>query len=212
MTILHGFDEDPFDQFTKWYGQAGRFRFSRWLFSKLYPPAVIHQPDAMTLATATREGRPSARVVLLKGVDTRGLVFFTNYSSRKGMELADNPHASLVFHWAFPERQVRIEGRVEKVSQEESSAYWRTRPRGSKVSGLISNQSGVISSREELERQVAEADEKYHGLEIPCPNYWGGYRLLPNFFEFWEGRVNRLHDRIRYFRSGEVWERERLAP
>jgi pyridoxamine 5'-phosphate oxidase len=165
----------------------------------------------MTLATATPEGRPSARVVLLKGVDERGFVFYTNYTSRKGHELAANPHAALVFAWAQLERQVRIEGPIEKVSAEESDAYYETRPLGSRLGAWASPQSMVLPSRLTLATKVGAIVLRY-GKNPPRPLHWGGYRVLPEAIEFWQGRRNRLHDRLLYTRHAEGWKIERLAP
>ena len=167
------------------------------------------ETDAVALATATAEGAPSVRMVLLKSADERGLVFFTSYVSRKGRELAENPRAAMLFH--SPGRQIRVEGAVEKVSAEESDAYWETRPRGSKIAASVSSQSEPIESRDALEGRFAELDAAQPG-HIPRPPHWGGYRLLPDSYEFWEHRENRLHDRVRYRRSGESWEIERLSP
>lgn len=190
---------DPFEQFRRWFAEA----------EEVEPP----EPNAMTLATATRDGRPSARMVLLKGVDERGFVFYTNYESRKGRELAENPWAALVFWWPHMARQVRVEGRVEKVSEAESDAYFRTRPRGSQIGAWASRQSTVIASRAELEARYRQYEAEFEGREVPRPPYWGGYRLVPEVFEFWQGRLNRLHDRFRYRKQPDgSWVIERLAP
>jgi pyridoxamine 5'-phosphate oxidase len=165
--------------------------------------------DAVALATASTDGAPSVRMVLLKEVDERGFLFFTSYTGRKGRELAENPRAAMLVH--MPGRQIRVEGRVEKIAEAESDAYWATRPRGSQVAASISNQSEPLESREELERRFAEFDSAHPG-EIPRPAHWGGFRLLPDGYEFWEHEENRLHDRIRYRRDGESWTVERLQP
>lgn len=172
-------------------------------------------PNAMTLATADKEGHPSARVVLLKDIDERGLVFYTNYRSRKGRELDQNPHAALVFWWPELNRQVRVEGLVEKVSDRTSDAYFRTRPRGSQLGAVASNQSQELADRQELIARMNEVREQFEGQEVPRPSHWGGYRLGPVRFEFWQGRENRLHDRIRYERVSleeTAWSKARLAP
>lgn len=190
-------DADPLRQFRQWLDEAIR--------------AEVPEPTAMTLATADAAGRPSARVVLLKGVDERGFVFFTNYESRKGIELATRPHAALVFFWKELERQVRIEGDIEKVSAADNDAYYRSRPLGSRIGAWASPQSQPIESREWLEARVREAEAK-HGENPQRPSHWGGYRLVPDALEFWQGRQSRLHDRIAYKRQASVWARTRLAP
>ena len=185
--------------------------FGTWLQGAV--DAGMHEPNAMTLATATPDGRPSARVLLLKGVDARGFVFFTNYDSRKGLELAENPVASLVFWWDILERQVRVEGRVEKLPAEESDAYYNSRPLGSRLGAWVSAQSQVIKGRVVLEDRLAELQEAY-AQETPLrPPFWGGYRLIPQAIEFWQGGPHRLHDRLRYARKSDgAWQVERLSP
>jgi pyridoxamine 5'-phosphate oxidase len=173
----------------------------------------IEQADAMTLATATPDGRPSARAVLLKGIDARGFAFFTNYESRKGRELDANPHAALVLLWVPLQRQVRVTGRVERLSEEESDAYYATRPRGSQLGAWASAQSRPLPDRSELEQRWAALDERYGGGAVPRPPYWGGFRVEPDEIEVWQGRANRLHDRFAYVRTSDGgWTRERLAP
>ncbi len=190
-------DANPLQQFDKWLREA--------------IAAQVPEPNAMTLATASAEGRPSTRVVLIKGYDARGIVWYTNHDSRKGRELAANPHAALQFHWVELERVVRIEGRVELASAEESDAYYATRPLDSRLGAWASPQSQVISSRAVLVTKAAKAAAQ-HGLKPPRPPHWGGYRLVPEAWEFWQGRKSRLHDRLRYRQEGSAWVRERLAP
>ena len=192
-------DLNPFKQFEQWFQAA------------VEAEPVL--PEAASLATATREGRLSSRMVLLKDFDERGFVFYTNYESRKGTELAENPNAALVFYWRQLERQICITGTVSKISREESEAYFRTRPRGSQIGTLTSRQSQVVASREVLESRFQQLMAEYEGREIPLPSYWGGYRLSPATIEFWQGRSDRLHDRFLYKRqSGGPWQLERLSP
>jgi pyridoxamine 5'-phosphate oxidase len=174
--------------------------------------AVVREPAAMTLATSTAEGKPSARVVLLRGLDERGLTFFTNRDSRKCEELRSNPRAAGVLHWWELGRQVRVEGVVEELSVEDSAAYWSTRPRGSQIAAWASPQSRPLSGRGELDALVREAERRFAGAEVPLPPFWGGYRLVPESIELWTHHDDRLHDRVRYVRSGEDWRRELLAP
>jgi pyridoxamine 5'-phosphate oxidase len=183
--------------------------FQRWLAEAI--DAKVPEPNAMTVATVDADGRPSTRIVLIKYADERGLVFFTNYDSRKGRELAVNPHAALQFHWVELERVVRVEGRVEKTSAEESDAYFVTRPLDSRIGAWASPQSQVISSRAVLLGNAAKASARF-GLHPPRPEHWGGYRLVPQSWEFWQGRRSRLHDRVRFSLSDGSWVRERLAP
>ena len=189
-------DPDPLRQFAAWFEEAGA--------------AGVRAPEAMALATATSDGRPSVRMVLLKGFDERGFVFFTGYESRKGAELAANPRAALLFHWDALGRQVRIEGTVERVSKAESDAYFRSRPRGAQISATVSPQSRVVESRASLEALAAELEAR--GDELPRPPNWGGFRVCPETYELWQHRANRLHDRLRYRRNGGGWTIERLAP
>ncbi len=184
-------------------------QFSLWLQQAL--DARLPEPNAMTLATVGAEGRPSSRIVLIKGVDARGLVWYTNYDSRKGRELATNPYASLQFHWVEMERVVRIEGRVEKTTVADSDAYYASRPLDSRIGAWASPQSQVIASRAVLVANAAKIGAQYL-LQPPRPPHWGGYRLVPDTFEFWQGRKSRLHDRLRYRLADGQWLRERLAP
>jgi pyridoxamine 5'-phosphate oxidase len=192
-------DPDPMVQFGRWFDDA--------------MAADLVEPSAMTLATATADGVPSARMVLLRGVDQRGFVFYSNYESRKAAELTANPLAALVFWWGELQRQIRVEGPVERTSQEESAAYFRTRPLGSRLSAWASPQSRVIPSRAVLDERVAELAAGHPDGDIPLPPFWGGYRLVPELVELWQGRPNRLHDRLRYTRLVDGgWRIERLAP
>jgi pyridoxamine 5'-phosphate oxidase len=191
-------DDDPVAQFGRWFGEAER--------------ADLIEPNAMTLATSSPDGRPSARIVLLKGFGPDGFIFFSNYASRKGDELAANPNAALVFWWPPLERQVRLEGRVERTTTEESEAYWASRPLGSRLAALASAQSQVLAGREELVRRVEELAARHRDGDVPLPEAWGGYRLVPDAFEFWQGQPNRLHDRFRYTRRQDGWLVERLSP
>jgi pyridoxamine 5'-phosphate oxidase len=185
-------------------------QFMRWMQDAL--DAGLRMPNEMTLATADRSGRVSARMVLLRGVDERGFRFFTNYQSRKARQLADNPRAALVFFWAALERQINVEGEVERVVAAESDDYWVTRPPGSRLGAWVSHQSEVIAGRGELDGALAEVAERYGGGDIPRPPFWGGYRVVPDMIEFWQGRPNRLHDRLSYRRARGAWVIERLAP
>lgn len=192
-------DSDPIKQFQLWFDEA--------------VAAKLPMPEAMTLATVTPDGRPAARMVLLKQVDGYGFVFFTNYRSSKAQQLEINPYAALVFYWPQFERQVRVEGKVSKTSAEESTAYFRTRPRESQIGAWASPQSEVIVTREVLEQQARHLEERYEDREIDRPEYWGGYRLRPDRIEFWKGRIGRLHDRILYeLQPDDSWTIKRLAP
>jgi pyridoxamine 5'-phosphate oxidase len=192
-------DRDPIRQFARWLADA--------------VAADLTEPNAMVLATADSTGRPRARTLLLKAADDRGFTFFTNYGSTKGRHLAENPQASLCFPWIDLERQVTVTGAVEKVSAEESIQYFRSRPHGSRLGAWTSRQSEVIASRQVLEERHAEFTDRYpEGVEVPVPEFWGGYRLVPDEVEFWQGRPNRLHDRVRYRREGQAWTIQRLSP
>lgn len=189
---------DPLEMFGQWFREARE--------------AGIFLPEAMTLATSTPDGRPSARMMLLKGFDQRGFAFYTNYESRKGSELDVNPRAAIILHWAVLERQIRIEGTVTKMTEEESAAYFRTRPRGSQIGAWASDQSRACESRGALEARFRDHEKKFADKDVPLPPYWGGFRLVPERIEFWQGRVNRLHDRLEYAREGNEWKMRRLYP
>lgn len=191
-------DPDPIKQFLNWFTAAVE--------------AEIPDVNAMTLGTVSAEGQPSARIVLLKGVDHDGFVFFTNYHSEKGREMEQNARVSLVFYWVQLERQVRVEGMVAKTSREESVRYFESRPTVSRLGAWASHQSEAIDGRQVLEARLAQIGERFADGEIPCPPHWGGYRITPSAVEFWQGRPNRLHDRFRYRREGDAWTIARLAP
>ena len=191
-------DPNPIRQFERWFADA--------------VSANVLEPNAMTLATASRDGVPSARIVLLKGVDARGFAFYTDYRSRKAAELTENPLAALAFLWKEIERQVRISGAVSRVTTEESGAYFRSRPIGSRLGAWASHQSAVIASRAELESRLQEVTTRFPDGEVPIPPHWGGFRVVPDEVEFWQGRPDRLHDRLRYQRRKSGWEIERLSP
>jgi pyridoxamine 5'-phosphate oxidase len=191
-------DQNPFKQFARWYEEA------------LGSDLIL--PNAMALATSSRDGVPSARMVLLKDFDENGFVFYTNYESPKARDLDENPKAALLFYWAPLDKQVRITGSVERVSPEESEAYFRTRPVESQLGAWASNQSSTIESREVLENRLSQLIEEYRDTEVPLPPYWGGYRLVPDTFEFWLSRPGRLHDRLKFSRRDGEWTIERLAP
>jgi len=190
--------DDPIAFFNKWFAEA--------------QDSGILLPEAMTLATATTDGVPSARMMLLKGVDEQGFVFFTNYESRKGDELADNPHAALVLHWPILERQVRVEGTIRKLGDDESFSYFKSRPRGSRIGAWASEQSRVLGTSADLKKRVKEVESQYPGDDVPLPPFWGGFRLTPERLEFWQGKLNRLHDRLQYERHGDGWKVVRLYP
>jgi pyridoxamine 5'-phosphate oxidase len=194
-TVAH---PHPFVQFNRWFDQAVE--------------SGISEPNAMTLATVDQEGKPRARVVLLKALDENGFVFYTNYESQKGQQLESNPNASLVFLWLELQRQVRIEGKVEKVSEAESDAYFSVRPKASQIGAMASPQSQIIPSRQYLEEKYQKLEKEFAGREVPRPKNWGGYRLIPDCMEFWQGRLSRLHDRLLYEKTGRSWTIKRLAP
>ena len=200
---LQGFDEsqadpNPFRQFDRWFDDVMK--------------SGVSEPNAMSLATVDADGRPSNRMILLKGFDERGFVFYTNYESRKGRALEHEPRVAACFWWPDLERQVRIEGDVERVTLEESDAYFESRPRESQIGACVSNQSSVVASRGELEIELGKFIAKHIDRSIPRPDFWGGFRIRPRVIEFWQGRPHRLHDRLRYTKGGDTWKIERLAP
>lgn len=190
--------KSPFEQFSVWMKEA--------------IDAQILDPNSMTIATADKNGVPSARIVLLKSIDEKGLIFFTNYESRKGRDLVENPKGSVVFFWKELERQLRVAGTVEKISKKESEEYFVTRPYESQIGALASKQSSEIPDRKSLEVKFAEIKNRYPENKVPLPDFWGGFRIIPNRFEFWQGRPNRLHDRIAYLKEKNEWRIVRLAP
>ena len=191
-------ERDPLSEVRRWYDEA--------------VAAGAPEPNAMALATASPDGMPSVRIVLLKGIDDRGIQFYTNYESRKGRELAANPRAAVTLHWPQLHRAVRVEGAVERLTEEESDAYFASRPRGSRLGAWASRQGAPIPDRSALERALSEADARYPGDEVERPGYWGGFRLVPSAVELWQGRENRLHDRVHWVRSDAGWRSERLSP
>ena len=192
-------DKNPFDLFESWFNNAVKQN--------------ILEPNAMTLATANKNGNPSARIVLLKSFDKNGFVFFTNYHSIKGNQLEKNPNSALVFWWGSLARQIRIEGTVDKISKKESDAYFNSRPRGNQIGAIVSDQSKIIPSYSYLENQFDKISEKYKDRKVKRPDYWGGYRVKPTIIEFWQGRENRLHDRLRFTKGkSDNWKLERLSP
>jgi pyridoxamine 5'-phosphate oxidase len=193
-----GAGDDPFALFHTWFQDA--------------IGSGVYLPESMALGTATTDGKPSVRMVLLKGYDKSGFVFFTNYESRKAAELEANPEATLAFHWAVLQRQVRLEGCARRISHEESEAYFHSRPRGSQIGAWASRQSRPLATRETLEKKVREYEAEFEGGEVPLPPFWGGYRLEPRSMEFWQGRANRLHDRIEFLKEEGSWVRRRLYP
>lgn len=200
---LNGLDKgdvmpNPIEQFRVWFNAA--------------VAAGIHEPNAMHVSTVSADGRPDGRIVLIKGVSDAGFVFYTNYESRKGRQLTERPVAALTFFYPELERQIRIEGQVEKVSAAESDAYFNSRPRGSQIGAWVSNQSRVVDSREILENRQRELEARFEGQPVPRPPYWGGFRVVPDVLEFWQGRPSRLHDRIQYRKEGQQWIIERLSP
>jgi pyridoxamine 5'-phosphate oxidase len=190
-------DADPLRQFRRWFGEAQH---------------AVRAPEAMAVATASADGAPSVRMVLLKEFDERGFVFYTGYDSRKGRDIAFNARAALLLYWDPLGRQVRVEGAVERTSRDESEAYFHSRPRGSQIAALASNQSGVIADRDELERRYRELEAEFESRDVPLPPAWGGFRVVPDTYEFWQHRENRLHDRLRYRRDADSWLVERLSP
>ncbi len=196
---------DPFEQFGRWFQQAAA--------QAAEPAGVLAEPNAMVLSTADGQGRPSSRTVLLKGFDRHGFVFFTNYESRKARDIAANPHVSLLFPWHPMARQVIVTGTAERTGREETVRYFRSRPHGSQLGAWASAQSSVIASRDELDGAYAELAARYpEGEQVPAPPHWGGFRVVPETVEFWQGRSNRLHDRLRYTREGATWALHRLSP
>lgn len=226
---LHDFEKDPFLQFQDWYLQSQGKKATekgftgwvlrwispllRWVFSMIIPAMDRFEFNAVTLATCNANKEPSARVVLLKSYDENGYVFYTNYNSRKGKELEENPNAAMLFYWSYPPRQVRIRGRVEKLSREENILYWNSRPRGSQISGAASMQSHSMAAREDFFEQMRNVEMDANGGDIECPENWGGYRLIAEEYEFWQAQANRNHIRVSYRKATEVtWSKTWLQP
>ena len=209
-------ETDPLRQFQKWFEEAIELRSgtsAKKAKAALGTTVSLNDVNAMTLATADKNGKPSSRIVLLKGINTRGFVFYTNYNSRKGRELSENPHAALTFFWAEQERQVCVAGKVVKAPLGDSKSYFKSRPQGSQLAAWASNQSEVVSDRAVLESRLKDLEIRFSGAEVPTPPHWGGFVLIPSRVEFWQGRPNRLHDRFRYQkRVNGGWKIERLAP
>lgn len=191
-------NSNPIEQFKKWFSEASI--------------AQVPEPNAVSVATVSAEGRPSSRIVLLKGYDESGFVFFTNYESRKGREIIQNPYVSLLFFWPELERQIRIEGKAEKISTKESMNYFFSRPIGSQLGAWASAQSAIIEGRSILEKKMSELKVKFQGKEVPFPAFWGGFKVVPETIEFWQGRKNRLHDRIQFAKTNSGWKISRLSP
>lgn len=221
-------EQDPFQLFDRWYRQAlgqvstdvGIMNYvaqkilflMRYFIAKLFRSATLFQPEACSLATVNSLGRPSSRMVLFKGVVDQGFSFYTNKMSQKGSDLKGCPFAAMTFYWPFPPRQIRIEGKVIEMNAERSDAYWNSRPRGAQLSALVSQQSHAIESRKELVRLRDEAEEKYSGKKVPRPEHWGGYLVIPDKIEFWEGKANRFHKRQVFVKSENQWNQTLLAP
>ncbi len=220
--------DDPLELFKQWYAEASGLcpqnfelidsilfwvnKILRKLVAYIYPPISMHQPNAMVIATASVNGKPSNRVVLLKGVSDEGVMFYTNYNSRKGKEIQANPNLSALFHWGQPERQIRIEGVAVKLDYSESAKYWSGRPRGSQISGYSSPQSNKVESKQWLKDQVKLTEQEFAEKDVPCPDFWGGYIIKPVRVEYWQGQANRFHDRILYEKIDDKWLKSLLAP
>jgi pyridoxamine 5'-phosphate oxidase len=198
MITKSNLKQNPIDQFKLWFEEANA--------------KGIKKAESFSLATSTKDGKPSVRILLFKGLNNKGFKFYTNFESMKAKDLENNPQASMLFYWSPLERQVRIDGVVQKLSEKENDMYWSTRPRGSQIGAHSSTQSSVVNSREELENRFNEVEKQFEGKDIPRPNYWGGYILIPESIEFWEGLPNRLHDRILYQHKNNSWQLKRLAP
>lgn len=226
---LNDFKDNPLEQFEHWFLQAqGKAPLDginlpqklekklspliRKIFSAVFPSMDRFEYNAVFLSTASKEGVPTGRVVLLKGYDEKGYRFYTNYTSKKAQNLNENPVASLCFYWGLPPRQVRIEGTIEKLSYEESNKYWSSRPRGSQLSALASNQSSAVSSRRQIDEKVSQLEKQYEGKPIPCPEDWGGYLLKPQAYEFWQGMPDRNHIRLKYHKDQSSWQKSWLQP
>jgi len=228
MSVIEGFNQDPIQQFQLWYhfaeGKPARgvlwpiriflliLRLIRRFLAIIYPPSNLNQPHAVALATSSKDNHPSVRMVLFKGIQNNQFTFYTNYKSRKSQEIEENAQVAIVFHWNWPQRQVRVEGIAKKMSHSQSEQYWKKRDRLSRLSAIASHQSEKIDNWEDIKTRVNQLKVEYQGKEIPCPEFWGGYFIEPTKVEFWELRLHRLHQRVLYFKENDQWKKTLLSP